>query len=69
MNDVTQVKAGRELDALVAERVMGAIWESRTPAGRKRVLRWPNGPTLLDVPCACWPRRTQRSGSHLGLRR
>jgi hypothetical protein len=34
--------AGRELDALVAEKVMGAEWRNMTPAGRKRVLSFPH---------------------------
>ncbi len=31
----------RELDAMIAEKVMGAVWQNITPKGRKKVLAFP----------------------------
>lgn len=42
----TPEEAGRELDALIAERVMGATWENVSPAGRKKRLVTPEHATI-----------------------
>lgn len=41
--------AGRELDALVAEKVMGAVWQNMTPAGRKKVLSFPKDRPMITT--------------------